>query len=163
MASEWFGTLTIHIMGTCCRAPTRDEQRRITPERSRRRPRCSARVRRPTARRSCCSSTPVDPRRDEGVADQTHRVGSYSLPSYLRRRRRRPTASARPGDRVRVNERPRPRASLWVFFEANRSCDEGACRLGIHKQTSTCRIRKVEDLPLRTWATSVCRPSYISR
>lgn len=36
--------------------------------------------------------------------------------------------------------------SLRVFFEANRSWQEGARRLGVHKQTLVYRMRKVEDL-----------------
>ena len=36
--------------------------------------------------------------------------------------------------------------SLWTFFESNRSWQEGARRLGIHKQTLTYRMKKVEEL-----------------
>ncbi|MDN4172379.1 PucR family transcriptional regulator [Nocardioides sp. SOB77] len=36
--------------------------------------------------------------------------------------------------------------SLWVYFEVNRSWQEGARRLGIHKQTLVYRLKKVEEL-----------------
>jgi len=36
--------------------------------------------------------------------------------------------------------------SLEVYFEANRSWQEGARRLGIHKQTLVYRLHKVEEL-----------------
>lgn len=37
-------------------------------------------------------------------------------------------------------------ATLKVFFEANRSWQEGAKRLGIHKQTLAYRMKKIEEL-----------------
>ena len=36
--------------------------------------------------------------------------------------------------------------SLEVYFDANRSWQEGASRLGIHKQTLVYRIRRIEEL-----------------
>jgi purine catabolism regulator len=33
-----------------------------------------------------------------------------------------------------------------VYFDANRSWQEGANRLGIHKQTLVYRIRRIEEL-----------------